>query len=481
LNRDIKKNTIKKGLTWDLVGSFFRQFVSFFITIILARLLSPEEFGVVGMAIVFISITQVFIDVGFTSGIIQRRDVKGIVYSSVFYANLSISILLSLLILLVAPYVGDFYGKPEVGQILKYLAIIPPIGAFGQIQSTILTKKMDFKSLSLINVISTFVGGTAGVIGALMNMGVYSLVLLQLFTVFTSTLLLWYLSKWRPKWEFSIHEIRSLLGFSSFVFFDQVLRQIFNKIDTIYIGKVFTPAVLGFYSRAESLKAQINTYTTSSLRKIMFPALCNLQHQEEAFKKAYQQSFNLVTGVIVLIVGPIYFLSEEIIIGLFGAKWRPSVVFFQILIFTALTSPHVGIMAQAVLAKGYSKLKFKTGLIQRLLKLTPVAFGFWFGDVKIFCIAVVGSSIIVFFVYSYVVYKKLEISFVAQMRDFFAPNILFFLSLILFNAYPDNINKWLFAISFPLLHIIYLKLLKHESYIFILNIIFKFNPLKLKI
>lgn len=481
MNKTTKKNTIKKGLTWDLVGSFFRQFVSFFITIILARLLSPKEFGIVGMAIVFISITQVFIDVGFTSGIIQRRDVKGIVYSSVFYVNLSISILLSLLILIVAPYVGDFYGKPEVGKILKYLAIIPPIGAFGQIQSTILTKKMDFKSLSLINVISTFMGGTAGIMGALMDMGVYSLVLLQLFTVFTSTLLLWYLSKWRPKWEFSIHEIRSLLGFSSFVFFDQVLRQIFNKIDTIYIGKVFTPAVLGFYSRAESFKAQINTYTTSSLRKIMFPALSNLQHQEEAFKKAYQQSFNLVTGVIVLIVGPIYFLSEEIIIGLFGAKWRPSVVFFQILIFTALTSPHIGIMAQAVLAKGYSKLKFKIGLIQRLLKLTPIAFGFWFGDVKIFCFAVVGSTLMVFFVYSYIVYKKLNISFVAQMRNFFVPNILFFLFLILFIVYRENINTLLYSISMIFLQMIYLKLLNHESYILISNAFSKLKRLKIKL
>ena len=168
-----------------------------------------------------------------------------------------------------------------------------------------------------------------------------------------------------------------------------------------------------------------------------------------------------------MIVGPIYFLSEEIIIGLFGAKWRPSIVFFQILIFTALTSPHIGIMAQAVLAKGYSKLKFKIGLIQRLLKLIPIAFGFWFGDVKIFCFAVVGSTTMVFFLYSYVVDRKLDIGFVTQMRNFFTPNILFFLSLILFNVYRENINTWLYAISMILLQMLYLKLLNHESYILI--------------
>ncbi|AXG73160.1 lipopolysaccharide biosynthesis protein [Flavobacterium arcticum] len=456
-------NKTKKGLFWDLAGSFFRQFASVFISIILARLLSPEEFGVVGMALVFVSITEVFVDIGFTSGLIQRKEVKDIAYSSIFYVNLVISIILSLLIILIAPYVADFYEEPKVGTVLVYLALIPPIAAFGRVQSTILTKRMDFKSLSIRNIVATVVGGIAGVTGALLGMGVYSLVLLQIFTVLASTILLWSSTGWRPKWEFSRSEVRSLLGYSSYVFFDQALRQIFNKIDTIFIGKVFSTATLGFYSRAESLKGQIDTYTTNSLRKVMFPALSALQDNQQSFAKAYHRAFNIVTGVIVLLVGPIYFLSEEIIIGLLGAKWRPSIIFFQILLFATLTSPHIGMMAQAVLAKGYSKLKFNIGLIQRFLKLTPIVFGLWFGVVE-FSMAVVGASTTVFFVYSYVVHKKLHLSFGKQMKDFFIPNILFLVFIVIFHLFGEYISSWVYAPLFFICNIIFLRLLKHESY-----------------
>ncbi|OIQ21432.1 MAG: hypothetical protein BM557_04040 [Flavobacterium sp. MedPE-SWcel] len=457
------ENKTKKGLIWDLAGSFFRQFAAFFVSIILARLLSPEEFGIVGMSLVFVSITEVFIDVGFTSALIQRKEVKDIVYSSIFYVNLGISVFLALLMLLAAPYIGDFYEQPKVAKILEYLALIPIIAAFGRVQSAILTKRMDFKSLSIRSVISTVIGGVAGIVGALTDMGVYSLVLLQIVTVLTSTVLLWASTGWRPKFEFSRTEVKSLLGYSSFVFFDQALRKVFNKIDTIFIGKFFSPATLGFYSRAESLKAQIDTYTSNSLRKVMFPALSALQDNPEEFEKAYRKAFNIVTGIIVLLVGPIYFLSEQIIVGLLGDKWRPSIIFFQILLFATLTSPHIGMMAQAVLAKGYSKLKFKIGLIQRFLKLTPIVFGLLFGVVE-FAIAVVAASTTVFFVYSFVVHKKLHLNFAKQMKDFIIPNIVFFVFIIIFNLGREYISPWVYAPLFLICNVVFLKLLKQESY-----------------
>jgi O-antigen/teichoic acid export membrane protein len=457
-------NKTKKGLYWDLAGSFFRQFSSVFISIILARLLSPEEFGVVGMALVFVSITEVFIDVGFTSGLIQIKEVKDIVYSSIFFVNLGISIFLSLVIILIAPYVAQFYREPQVGTVLIYLALIPPIAALGRVQSTILTKNMDFKSLSIRDILSTFIGGAAGVTGAILGMGVFSLVLLQVIRVLADTILLWLSTDWRPKWEFSGKEVQSLLGYSSYVFFDQALRQIFNKIDTIFIGKVFSTATLGFYSRADSLKSQIDTYTTNSLRKVMFPALSALQDNQHSFEKAYHRAFNIVTGAIVLLVGPIYFLSEEIIIGLLGAKWRPSIIIFQVLLFSTLTSPHIGMMAQAVLAKGYSKLKFNIGLIQRFLKLTPIAFGLLFGNVEIFAMAVVGASTTVFFVYAFVVHKRLNLDFGRQMKDFFVPNILFFAFIAIFYFFREYINPWIYAALFFISNMAFLKILKHESY-----------------
>lgn len=464
MNKNLIQKT-KNSVIWDLSGSFLRQFALLFISILLARLLEPEEFGILGMSMVFISISEVFTDVGFTSGLIQQKDTKDIAYSSVFYINLLISVVLSIVIVLTAPLIADFYEAPQVKQILYYLAIIPPIAALGRVQAAILTKQINFKSLTIRDIVATLVGGVLGVGAASLDYGVYSLVIQQIAMVTTGTVMLWLATNWKPKPEFSKNEIKKLFGFSSFVFFDSLLRQVFNKIDTIFIGKMFSPAMLGFYSRAESLKSQVQTYTTNSLRKVIFPVLSQLQDDDEKFKSTYFKAFNIVTGLIVLLIAPIYFLSNFIIIFLLGAKWEPSIIFFQILIFSAITSPQIGMMGKAVLAKGYSKLKFNIGLIQRLLKTTPIVFGLLFG-IKEFAIAVVAASTLVFFVYSIVLDKRMQLSFWFQVKNLLIPNLVFFCFLIFSLLFEKNVNQWLITILFLITHVIYIKLIKHESYTF---------------
>lgn len=467
MSKEVNKKT-KSGLIWDLSGSFFRQFVAFFISITLARLLGPKDFGIIGMSLVFVSISEVFVDVGFTTGLVQQRDTKNITYSSVFYINFFISFLFSLAIIIGAPYVAEFYEIPKIKNILYFLSIVPPLAAIGKVHSTILTKKMNFKSLTIRDVSATIVGGVVGITAAYSDFGVYSLVFQQIATVFTATILLWWAVKWRPKLEFSVFEVKKLLGYSSYVFFDQALRQVFNKIDTIFIGKVFSPAILGFYSRAESLRAQIQTYTTNSLRKVIFPALSTLQNDPINFKKVYHKVFRIVTGLTVLLVAPIFFLSEKIIIGLLGEKWEPSIIFFQILLFTTLTSPQIGMMGKAVLAKGFSKLKFKIGIIQRLLKLAPIAAGFYFGILE-FAITVVIASTMVFFVYSAVLHYKLQINFWKQVEELLVPNLLFITFIIISRFMYSHVNDWLLALLFLILNLSYLKLINHESFKLILN------------
>lgn len=467
MSKEIEKQT-KKGLIWDFTGSLLRQFAGMFITIILARLLTPEEFGVIGMALVFVTITDVFIDVGFTSGLIQQQETKDITYSSIFYVNLTISILLSGVIMLAAPYVSVFYNEPKIETILMYLAIIPIIAALGKVQSTILSKQMNFRSLTIRTVGATVVGGIAGVIGAFCGMGVYSLVLQQIFTVLTSTILLWFSTGWKPKLEFSWPEVKGLLGYSSYIFLDSIIRQVFNRIDTIFVGKYFSSATLGFYSRAESLRAQIDAYASNSLRKVMFPVLSSLQEDNDAFKRVYLKVFNISSALTVLLIGPIYFLSDKIIIGLFGAKWEPSIIFFQILLFTTLTTPQTGMMVQAVLAKGFSKLRFQMGLIHRFLKLAPMVFGVLYGIVE-FSIAVVAAATLMFFIYAYVMRSKFEIGFMKQVKELLIPGIVFFLFVVIFHVFKEYINVWVYAAAFFAGNILFLKLIKHESFFILQN------------
>ena len=469
MSKNLNSKT-KTGVIWDLSGAFVRQFAFLFISIILARLLAPEEFGIIGMSMVFVSIAEVFTDVGFTSGLIQQKDTKDIAFSSVFYVNLAISLVLSGVIILTAPLIADFYEEPKVERILFFLAIIPPIAALGRVQAAILTKEINFKSLTIRDITATVIGGSLGVGAAFLDYGVYSLVIQQIATVTTATLMLWFATGWRPKLEFSTFEIKKLFGYSSFVFLDSLLRQVFNKIDTIFIGKVFSPAMLGFYSRAESLRAQVQTYTTNSLRKVIFPVLSQLQEDKKKFDETYFRAFNIVTGLVVLLIAPLYFLSHFIIIFLLGEKWEPSVIFFQILIFSAITSPQIGMMGKAVLAKGYSKLKFKIGLIQRLLKLTPIAVGLYYG-IKEFAVTVVIASTIVFFVYALILNSKLKISFWTQVKNLLIPNTVFLIFMGANYFYEEIFNQWLITLVFLIAHLLFVKLIKHESYSFLTRMI----------
>jgi O-antigen/teichoic acid export membrane protein len=392
---------------------------------------------------------------------------------------MAISVVLSLVIIISATYIADFYDEPRVGDILLYLSIIPPVAAFGRVQAAILTKRMDFKSLTLRDLVATIVGGGLGVIAAFSEYGVYSLVIQQIAMVFTATIMLWYATGWRPKFEFSMFEIKKLFGFSSYVFLDSLMRQVFLKIDTLFVGKVFSATTLGFYTRAESLKAQIQTYSTKSLSKVIFPVLSRLQDDNDKFNLTYFRAFNIITGLVTLLIAPIYFLSEFIIIFLFGEKWESSIILFQILILSICTGPQGALMSNAILAKGYSKLRFNVGLFQRVLKLIPIALGLFYGIV-IFTWGMVISSLLVVVMFFIVFQIKFKINVWFQIKNLVIPNSIFLAFLLIHFIYADNINPWLFSILFLFTHILFIILINHESYIFIKNNILKISSKRKK-
>jgi O-antigen/teichoic acid export membrane protein len=418
------------------------------------------------MAMVVINISSVLTDVGFSNALIQQKTTKNITFSSVFYVNLSISLLLSLIIIGISPFVAHFFEDPKLQNIMYFLAVIPPISAAGSVQSAILIKKIDFKRLTIRDIIATVVGGVLGVIAALSDFGVYSLVIQQLTMVFLGTALLWYATKWKPKWEFSSVEIKKLFSFSSYVFLDVLIRRIFLNIDTIFIGKVFSPLILGVYARAQSLKSQVDSYSTQSLSKIIFPVLSQVQDDEKSFKATYHKAFNTISGIMVLLIAPLYFLADDIIINLLGEQWQRSVLLFEILVLAAIVRPLVSIMGSALLAKGYSKFKFKVGLIQRVLMLFPISIGYFYG-ISEFTAATVITFYIVFLLYLLAMDKKMNIKFWIQLKNAIIPNLLFLIFIILDYTTGINIYRWLIVVLFIVLQLVFLKIIKHESFNFI--------------
>ena len=212
------KKRSSNAFAWDMVGTLLKHGSTFIISIFLARLLEPAEFGLVGMAMVFITISHVFIDVGFSSALIQNKNNSNLTYSSVFYLNLSVGILLTTTFYFAAPFIGDFYKNQQIKELVQWLSLIFVFNSLNLVQQAILQKNLNFKSLTIRLLIANAIGGTLGVLFALQGYGVYALVIQQIGIAFISTVLLWSISKWKPDFQFSLDEVKKLIGFSSFVF-----------------------------------------------------------------------------------------------------------------------------------------------------------------------------------------------------------------------------------------------------------------------
>lgn len=449
-----------KALFWDLVGNYGGQFSSFIISIFLARLLEPEEFGLVGMSMVFIAILQIFKDMGFASALIQNKENTSLTYSSVFYLNVFAGALLTIMLYLAAPSIGDFYENHKITELVRLLSIIFFISSFTIVQTTILRRELDFKSLTFRDLISQVVAGIIAIIFAWNGFGVYALVIQQIIAALISVILLWKISNWYPKIEFSWIEVKKLSSYSVYVFAARFINQIINQIDTLIVGKLFSPATLGYYSRGNSLNNIINKNSISSLSKVFFPALSAIQDKDERFEKVFLNVIKIVSVLSAFITGVFYIVGEVLIIQLFGAKWEPSVFIFKILIIKGFTYPISAMIVSAFLAKGKSKENFHYGNIRKGLQLTPMIFAFYFGF-NAFLYATVIVSVVAWFLNNIFVHLSLNISFIKQLKAVL-PNICVVVILVLSVEYVIDlefnlISVFVKLIIFTTIYLIYLK------------------------
>jgi|26BtaG_2_1085354.scaffolds.fasta_scaffold00002_253 O-antigen/teichoic acid export membrane protein len=473
---------VKRGFAWDMAGSLFNQVSGLLITIFLARLLTPEEFGVVALAMVFISLTSVFTDVGFTQGLIQREKVDNGHYNSIFLVNISLSFVMGGIIYLSAGMIGDFYDSEEVVHVVKYLSLIPIIASFGMVHRSILVRKMKFKELSLRTAICSVFGGIIGITAAFYGEGAFSLVWKQLASELIGVIVFWWGSKWIPDLRFSMSKVKDLFSFSQFVFFDALVRTFFDRLDTLFIGKVFSPEILGLFGRAKSLNLIVSDYTTNSIRKVMFPALSSIQHEPKRFNTVFLRIVTISSAGSVLLAGIMFFIAEPFILIVLGEQWKGAISIFKILVFVTLVSPHIGINAQAILSRGFSKTKLYMNGVHRSLALMPMIIGFFYG-IEIFTLTLVLVKFTVLFVYILFAQKKLQISWWEQWKRILITFIPFLAFIVLFHfltpfayqlfdishLYIDVIKAFLFAV----VYLGYLKTINHELYNLLWDIISK--------
>lgn len=360
-NKNIRQRTIK-AVFWNTVEKFLVKGASFIISIILARILSPTDYGLIGMLAVFIALSTIFIESGFAKALIQNQNCSDIDYSTAFYTNIVIALCIYVILFFVAPFVADFYSEPLLCELLRILSINFVVGSFNVVQRAKLMSQMDFKSLAKINFIGTLVGGTIGVFMAYTNWGVWSLVGQTIASTLTMLLLFPYYSKWKPMYTFSHDSFRKLFGFGSKLLITGTVATIVNNISTIAIGKAYKSDQLGYYTRATQFSEMIAYTINDILGTVTFPVLSELQDQKECMVALYRKSLFYTALVVFPVMILMTLLARPLVILLLTEKWLPCVLLLQVLCIARMFTPLSAINMNVLNAIGRPDLFMKVDL-----------------------------------------------------------------------------------------------------------------------
>lgn len=369
------RSQLLHGVAWNFVEKVLMRGASFVIGIILARLLSPSDFGLIGMLAVFISISNVFIESGLAKALIQRKDCQDVDFSTAFVSNVGISLVIYVVLFLSAPFIADFYDEPILTDLTRILSLNFVLGSFNIVQRAKLMANVDFKSLAQINVISTIVSGVVGIIMAYFGCGVWSLVGQTLCSTTVLLCLFPFYSKWRPSLRFSKDSFRHLFGFGYKLMVTGVYSVVLNNISTISIGRYYNSNQLGFYTRASQFSEIISSTLYDVLGNVTFPVLSHLQNEREKMISVYSKSLFLTAMLVFPMMILCALLSRPMVIILLSEKWLPCVAMMQWLflarMFTPLSAINMNILNAVGRSDLYMKLDFsKAPLILLILAIT---------------------------------------------------------------------------------------------------------------
>lgn len=409
---------IARSLLWDFFGRISNQLVTFIISVVLARILTPEDFGLVGMILVICTILQAYLDIGFSAALIQNQNIDKKTFDSVFVVNVVLGFFLSIGLYFSSDFIANFYSSPELVKINQTLSPIIFLGSFSVIFQVDCRKNMNFKRLANISILSNLASGVIGIIMALRGHGVWSIVAQQVTQRVAYSILHALLSKYKPKFQFDIENIKPLWEFSSKKIITEMIRAIVLRLDQILIGRLFSPATLGFYSRSKALNDLVVNNASGSLTSVLFSYLSTQQDNKTEFKSSFLKSMRLA-GLISIVLGGLLFLNaSEIFTIIFTDKWSQSAIYFMFLICSdGITRPINGIAENALLSMGLAQTELKILLIKRLVWVIPLTL-MWFQGIDVFLYALVVYSYFVLILSAFFVKKHLGISIKEQLQSF---------------------------------------------------------------
>jgi O-antigen/teichoic acid export membrane protein len=415
MSESLKRKTIK-GTAWSFIDNIVGSGIAFLVGLVLARLLAPEEFGLMGMITVFIAVSTSIVDSGFSNALIRKTNIQRIDYNTTFYFNLLVSAVMYGVLYVVAPFISDFFHQSQLVSILRVLAWILIINAFAIVPRTVLVRNVDFKTQTRVSVIASLSSGIIGIGMALTGMGVWSLVGQQLSRQFLNTLFLWIYVHWLPAWEFSVASFKEMFGFGSKLLLSGLINTIYLNIYTVIIGRIYNSAILGQYTQADRFSTIFSSNLTSVVQRVSYPVLSSIQDDPERLRAAYRRVIKTTMLITFACMLGLVAIAKPLIVILIGGKWLPAVQYLQIICFAGMLYPLHAINLNMLQVKGRSDLFLRLEIIKKIIGILPIILGIFCG-IEIMLWGGVFTSFISFYLNSCYSARLIGYSTWSQVRD----------------------------------------------------------------
>lgn len=435
----IKENTIS-GVKWSAIDRISQQGIQFIIGIIIARILSPEDYGMVGMLTIFITIGQSIVDCGFGNALVRKIDRTQKDCSTVFYFNIVVGIVCYLMLFFLSPYVALFFDIPLLEQLLKVLALSLFFNSLVVVQRARLTAAIDFKTQALASFLSSFLSGAIGIYMAYNGYGVWSLVYQTVSCAFINMCILLIVAKWMPAWEFSWQSFKEMFSYGSKLLASGLLNTVYREFTTIAIGKFYSAKDLGFYTRGRQIATLPSSNFTGILQRVTFPILAKYQNNDERLIEVYRKYIRYTSLIIFFGLFFLFAISKPLVLILLTSKWVDSVIYLQIFCLIYLFDHISQINLNLLQVKGRSDLYLRLEVFKRIISLLLLFVSIPFGVLWI-CISQLVYGQIALFLNTYYTGKLFGFGYIEQIKDFaryLVGAIVSCLPTLLLNYLPIN-------------------------------------------
>lgn len=439
--QSLKDKTIK-GTMWSAADAFLGQGVTFLVGIVLARLLSPDEYGLIGICLIFNTVLCGIVDSGFSTALIRKKDCTDEDYNTMFFTNLGISIVLYGLLFVSSPLVAHFFGRQELTALVRATGLLLFFDALSITQVTILTKRIDFKTKTKASFISAILSGIVGIAMAYTGFGVWALVCQMLSKSLLYTLCLWVLNKWWPTLKFSALSFRYMWGFGWKLLVSGLLNNIWNQLYQVVVGKFYSPATLGQYTRGQEYASIFSSNLSSIIQRVSYPVLSEMQDDKHRMIEGYRRVIKMtmfITAICMISLGAV---AEPLIYCLIGPQWHEAATYLPLICISMAFYPLHAINLNMLKVLGRSDIFLYLEIIKKIIGIIPICIGI-FIDIYWMLVASILIGFVSLYLNSWYTGKALGYTYWKQLRDiapFFGIAFTIAISVFFFKYLP--ISNW---------------------------------------